>query len=298
MKVHIDRFTYFSGFVEILGRIEGPPWPVRSVLLLVEDLVVAKAQVTPGGSPDMTHFHVRALTNTSKDDFRDVSLKVVGRWGKSLRFKDLGLLEVFSAPGHGLFNTFLAGLREAPAGRFLEVGSRARSGVTRRGLVPEGWDYTGLDIVPGENVDLVGDAHVMSGLLPRGGFQAAMSLSVFEHLAMPWKVAVELAKVMAPGGVVYIQTHQAFPLHDEPWDFWRVSNEAWPALFNRHTGFEIIEAAMAEPTFSVPHRWHPGVNYGDALGWALSSVLVRKVGEPLVEWPVPLSDVARDHYPG
>jgi hypothetical protein len=80
-----------------------------------------------------------------------------------------------------------------------------------------------------------------------------MSLSVFEHLAMPWKVAVEMAKVMAPGAVAYIQTHQTYPIHDAPWDYWRMSKDAWPALFNRSTGFEILDIGEAEPAFIVPH---------------------------------------------
>lgn len=42
------------------------------------------------------------------------------------------------------------------AGRVLEVGSAAYAGdATLRDLVPPQWKYTGLDVAPGRNVDLV-----------------------------------------------------------------------------------------------------------------------------------------------
>jgi ubiquinone/menaquinone biosynthesis C-methylase UbiE len=149
----------------------------------------------------------------------------------------------------------------------------------------------------GPNVDIVGDAHELSKLLPANHFDAAMSLSVFEHLAMPWKVAVELNKVLKLGGFAFLQTHQAFPLHDEPWDFWRISSQAWPALFNQKTGFRIIEAAMAEPVMFVAKRWHPGMNLHESRGCGVSSVVVEKIGESLVRWDVELADVLESRYP-
>jgi hypothetical protein len=86
-------------------------------------------------------------------------------------------------------------------------------------------------------------------------------------------------------------------LHDTPWDFWRFSLSAWAALFNPATGFRIIDAASAEPLMMVAQRWHPVVNYGQAGGFALSAVLVEKVGKTRLEWDVDLSGVAVGDYP-
>jgi hypothetical protein len=194
-------------------------------------------------------------------------------------------------PGHALYGRFLKQLKERRPGRFLEIGSRARSGISRRHHIPETWDYKGTDILPGPNVDMVIDAHKPSSLIAVRSIDAVMSISVFEHLAMPWKVAIELNRVTAKGAIGFVQTHQMFPLHEQPWDFWRISADAWPALFNRVTGFRIIEAAMAEPGFMVPARWHPGVNFREKVGYALSSVVFEKIAETKLRWDVKLKDV-------
>ncbi len=114
---------------------------------------------------------------------------------------------------------------------------------------------------------------------------------------MPWKVVLEMNKVMAPNGVAFIQTHQSWPLHEIPCDFWRLSDSAWAALFNPATGFQILEAASAEPLMMVAQRWHPIVNYGQAGGFALSAVLVEKTGETRLEWDVDPSGIAVGDYP-
>jgi len=59
-------------------------------------------------------------------------------------------------------------------------------------------------------VDVVGDGPLALGiiLLPRASMPFTRSLR-FEHLAMPWKVAVELNKILRPGGIAYFVTHQA-----------------------------------------------------------------------------------------
>jgi hypothetical protein len=47
----------------------------------------------------------------------------------------------------------------------------------------------------------------------------------------------------------------------------------------------------------VAQRWHPIVNYGQAGGFALSAVLVEKVGETSLEWDVDLSGIVVGDYP-
>jgi hypothetical protein len=175
--------------------------------------------------------------------------------------------------------------------------ARARSGIIRRHLIPETWDYKGTDILPGPNVDIVIDAHKLSSVIPARSIDAVYSISVFEHLAMPWKVAIELNRVMAKGAIGFVQTHQMFPLHEQPWDFWRISADAWPALFNRVTGFRIIKTAMAEPGYMVAARWHPIVDYKDAVSYALSAVMFEKIAETKLDWKVDLKEVVVQTYP-
>jgi SAM-dependent methyltransferase len=182
--------------------------------------------------------------------------------------------------------------------KLLDIGGRARSGGVQRSSLYPGCDVTVLDIIPGPDVDVVADAHQMSRHLPAGHFDFALSVAVFEHLAMPWKAAVEMARVLKHGGLALVSTHQTIGLHDTPWDFFRFSDAAFTALFNRATGFEIVTTGMLSFLHVVPRVWmerHRG--WEETGGFEESSVLVRKVAEPLVDWDVKVSDFLATTYP-
>ena len=50
-------------------------------------------------------------------------------------------------------------------------------------------------------MDVVGDAHTLSRHYPDAAFDAVMAFSVLEHLLMPWKLVIELNRVLKPGGI-------------------------------------------------------------------------------------------------
>lgn len=177
----------------------------------------------------------------------------------------------------------------------MEIGSRARSGNSYREWFPAGIDYVGLDVSSGRNVDVVGDAHEMP--ISRR-FDHMFSVSVFEHLLMPWKVALEMNRCMNDGGTALIVSHASFPLHDEPWDFWRFSKEAWRGIFNAHTGFDVMEAHYRYPASIVPRYVSDNGFEGlySAPGFLTSGCLVKKIGEPKVQWGAKVSDVFDVQY--
>ncbi len=208
-----------------------------------------------------------------------------------------GNLAATADPTRELKSTFGRMLAERPTGTLLELGSRARSGVVNTGIVPQGWRYVGLDIREGPNVDRVGDAHALSTLFPDQRFDAVMSFSVIEHLLMPWKVAIELNRVMNVGAIGLFTTHQGWPLHDAPWDFWRFSRESWNALFNDATGFRVVAAEIGEPGYVVAQRCHAATNFGDQPIYLSSVVMFEKTRETNLSWDVSLSDVIKTEYP-
>ncbi len=193
----------------------------------------------------------------------------------------------------------LSAFREetSKGGRALEIGSRARSGNTYRHLLDGNVDYVGMDIAAGPNVDVVGDAHHLSRYV-QGKFDFVLSISVFEHLLMPWMVALEMNKVMNEGGYAYIQSHAAWPLHEQPWDFWRYSKDAWHGIFNPHTGFSIVDKGYAMQCAVVPDFAAGGSVQGlDAQpSYLLSACMVRKTGKARVRWDGEASDVYDLHY--
>ena len=180
----------------------------------------------------------------------------------------------------------------------LDIGGRARSGLQRSELYPE-CDVTTFDIVPDPGVQVVGDAHELGRHFPPASFDFAHSASVFEHLVMPWKVAVEINRVLKPGGVALIFSHQTIGMHDMPWDFFRFSDAGFSALFNRYTGFEIIHSDMSHFMHIVPRAWSEHYRLCEgAGGFDSTTVIVRKTNEATVTWDVAVPDILETAYPG
>jgi SAM-dependent methyltransferase len=201
--------------------------------------------------------------------------------------------------------TMLTGFREqvaqaAASGqrpRLLDVGGRARSRIQKSEDYPH-CDVTVFDIIADPGVDVVGDAHELSAHFPPGSFDFAISLAVFEHLLMPWKVAVEMNRVLKPGGLAYVWAPQSHSTHDMPWDFFRFSDAAWHALFNRRTGFEVVATDMSMQVHIVPRVLpEQPADPEHTMGYMSSEVLVRKIGLAEVDWPVKLSEVIDTMYP-
>lgn len=203
-------------------------------------------------------------------------------------------LDQNSSRMHGLFSEEI---NKKPDTKILDIGGRARSRLDRSKLYPH-HEVTVVDILEGENVDVVGDAHQLSKHFEPDSFDFFLSVSVFEHLLMPWKAAIEIAKILKVGGVGLVHTHQTLGMHDLPWDFWRFSLDAWPALFNEKTGFEIIASCMSHPQFITPFVWREDkADCEKSAGFEGSTVLVRKIGEPKVNWEIEVDDVIKTEYP-
>ena len=304
----IDVFSVYRGRLHLQGWLIGTD-PARKLTLRAPGLSQGEVLLRSYGrmaSPDVAAVHGPAASHVRFDetlpitgDFvpADAELVVSGADAAPLVIRDLGAPRHQRAPL--LTSAFAQMLRQTPPGRLLEVGSRARSGITRRDLAPADWHYTGLDIVAGPNVDRVGDAHELDCIFPEERFDAVMAFSVLEHLLMPWKFAIALNAVLNIGAIGCFTTHQCWPLHDAPWDFWRFSDGAWAGILNRATGFEIIETGMGEPAVVVAQRCHSVTNFGESQhGYLASNVLFRKIGPTNLTWPVSVAEVTASSYPG
>ena len=134
-------------------------------------------------------------------------------------------------------------------------------------------------------MDVVGDAHVLSSFIDKS-FDFVFSVSVFEHLLMPWVVAFEINKILKMGGLVYTQSHPAWPLHEEPWVFFRFSEHAYGGLFNTFTGFEIVRVGQSIEANVVPVCATGGAlqSIDTRPTFMVSACIAKKVCEPSVDW--------------
>ena len=194
---------------------------------------------------------------------------------------------------------FFRRMHEATSPTVLEIGSRKRSGNAKTSRLPDDAQYVGFDIAAGDNVDVVGDAHFMSHHLPNNYFDFVFSISTFEHLLMPWKVAIELNAVMKKGALGFIHSHQAWPVHDAPWDFYRFSKFGWHGIFNKYSGFEILASAHAEPATIISNVQmdNPATYLERETGYLMSVCLIRKTDSTDLKWDANPSEIISTAYP-
>lgn len=291
--VTVEQWSVWQGTLVARLRFDARARDVRSVLVLF----AATTEERPVGPAKSQVVTLTVPVPTSQNDH-------VFHLG--VRRGD-GTVEVLRCPGdrlsgtdpyHQVFVRFAAELRQIDAGAVLEVGSRARSGNVYRGIVPDHLDYVGLDVKGGPNVDVVGDAHDLASVLAGRRFRAAFSIAVFEHLLMPWKVAVEINRVLEPGGLLFVGSHQTFPLHEEPWDFFRYSEYGWHGLFNAATGFEVLAVAMGEPVILVANALTASTwRMDESRAFLGCAVLCRKTADTALDWPVDPSTIVSSLYP-
>lgn len=238
--------------------------------------------------------------------FREENLKILDA---KIRFKtsngklitvslaDMSKDRIMRSNCNEITKQFRVILEKNPGLNLLDIGGRDRSGIDRSKAFPNA-NVTVLDILPGQNVNVVGDAHALSEYFPPSSFDVVYSISVFEHLIQPWKVALEINKVLKLGGIGLVFSHQTIGMHDLPWDYFRFSNTAWDALFNKRTGFEILARSLDYEQFVVPFMLRPEkITAEKSAGFEGSLVLFKKIGTTNLSWDVSTAELTNTTYP-
>jgi SAM-dependent methyltransferase len=137
-----------------------------------------------------------------------------------------------------------------PDCRILDVGSMDVSGTLRPDAPPDA-TYIGVDIAPGPAVDIVlEDPHVLP--FDSETFDLVVSTSCFEHDEFFWLTFAEMARVVRPGGFLYISAPSYGDVHRHPVDCWRFYPDAATALgrwAERAAGVQLklIESFLMRP---------------------------------------------------
>lgn len=120
--------------------------------------------------------------------------------------------------------------------------------------------------------DVVGDAH----RLPFADevFEAVIALNTFEHLRAPERAAAEIFRVLRPGGRVLLRTAFLQPLHEEPQNYYNVTEyglREWFRYFSveRCEVPEDMSPAMSVGWIATEIMWYVGQH----LGWDVSDRL-------------------------
>ena len=310
--VNIEHFTRYAGVVFVSGWAFFEKTPVKHIYVSTASGGWKKVAFETRDSADVAKAHGLdhagnarfAFTVNTQDIAGDVfALQLKFTAGLQSHIKQHLQLDGINRGPYRKFvpDFFKTYVEEAKPSTILEIGSRARSGVNNRDTyIPKSLnaEFTGVDVLDGECVDVVCDAHELSQHVENDKYDLVYSLNVFEHLLMPWKVVLELNKVMKTNGIVMIFTHHSFPLHDLPWDYYRFSDNAWYSLFNKETGFEVIKTELIDRVSIVPRNIYEGsagVKDGDA--FIHSAVIARKISDTKLEWNVDAASIIETEYP-
>lgn len=128
-------------------------------------------------------------------------------------------------------------------GKTLNIGSGPRL------LAP---DIINVDIAPYEHVAVVADA----AKLPFADSSIGRIVydTVLEHVERPEETLAEAARVVSPGGYVYISAPFMYPFHSSPSDYTRWSDEGMKGLLNRHH-FRVVEEGVRGGPVSILVLW-------------------------------------------
>ena len=286
----IEQAWCDAGGVFINGWVHAGPHPVRRVALSCDGKQVETSEFLP--RPDVLTYYPNLPAGGAAafkaylacPAYQPLTLSVITDAGSAeiaVRLpvpSDAELPESTTA-----FGGFMQAMK-ARKGTVIELGARVV------GSMPQDWRsryepecrYLGNDIHPGPGIDVVGDVHSLTASVEPGSLDGVFSVAVLEHLAAPWLAAAEINRALKMGGETVHVTHQSWPVHETPNDFFRMSDQALRSLFGSATGFEVVECGMAYPVAIVPPaqlRHADWLNVPFGRGFGQSYIRARKVAE-------------------
>jgi SAM-dependent methyltransferase len=97
------------------------------------------------------------------------------------------------------------------------------------------YDFVGIDIFPGPNVDVVADICAKDFLRKHsklsGRFGLVICRALLEHVKNPFDAAKNITSLLRPGGHLYYAGPWVWGYHPYPDDYWRISFSALKVLF-------------------------------------------------------------------
>lgn len=146
-------------------------------------------------------------------------------------------------------------LSELANPKVLELGTRqwvAGKSTHHGSWLSEGSVHVKSDVTEGYDVDVVADAHDLSPFADEE-FDAVIAISVWEHLRKPWVAVEAVRRVLKKGGLIYVATHHAFPVHGYPSDYCRWTDEGLKAMFDEPQ-WKGAKASFAFPCKIIPPK--------------------------------------------
>lgn len=125
--------------------------------------------------------------------------------------------------------------------RILDLGSQDVNGTYRSLFLKRPWNYKGIDMVAGNNVDIVLRTPYIWKEISSESADVVISGQAFEHIQYFWITMLEVARVLKPGGICCILAPSSGPEHRYPLDCWRYYPDGMVSLAH-FAQLEVMEA--------------------------------------------------------
>jgi len=126
--------------------------------------------------------------------------------------------------------------------RILDLGSQDVNGSYRPLFLNPLWNYVGLDMATGNNVDIVLRTPYVWSEVASASADVVISGQAFEHIQFFWITMLEVARVLKPGGICCILAPSSGPEHRYPTDCWRFYPDGMVSLAY-YAQMEVVEVS-------------------------------------------------------
>ena len=110
----------------------------------------------------------------------------------------------------------------------VDLGGRGKGRGWLQGLVEQ--EFETWDLQEGRTVSRVIDAQNMVGV-EDGSIGTIICIATLEHIEAPWLAAKEIARVIFPGGRLFVVAPFSYVFHEAPADYWRFTPDGLRVLF-------------------------------------------------------------------
>lgn len=114
----------------------------------------------------------------------------------------------------------------------LDLGSQNIGGCYKPIFDGEDWDYAGVDLAPGDNVDMVLRNPYQWEEIQSNSVDVLISGQTLEHAEYFWLTIMEIARVLKPGGLCCLIAPSDGYEHRYPVDCWRFYPDGMRAMAN------------------------------------------------------------------
>lgn len=139
----------------------------------------------------------------------------------------------------------------------MDLGSLDVNGSYKSLFDKPAWRYTGLDVTPGDNVDIVLKNSYSWPEIRTDSVDVLISGQAFEHIEYFWITMLEIERVLKPGGICCIIAPSGGPEHRYPVDCWRFYKDGFAAMA-RFARVKVLDIAIhqgCETYADLSHQW-------------------------------------------